>query len=196
MPAPAPHATVAVFCGSSCGADPAFRQAAEALGTGLARAGIRLVYGGGRIGLMGALADAALAEGGEVVGVLPNFLRTTEVAHDALTRLEITNSMHARKRRMFELADAFITLPGGIGTLEETVEILTWRQLGLHARPILICDIAGSSQGLVGAIEGAIAGGFAAAALRDAYMVIEGVPALLAHLATLHATAPSDSIRL
>jgi len=186
-----PHAAVAVFCGSSLGDDPAYRQAAEALGTGLAGAGIRLVYGGGRIGLMGALADATLAAGGQVFGVLPDFLRTAELAHDALTQLEITDSMHARKRRMFELADAFISFPGGIGTLEETIEILTWRQLGLHTKPILICDIAGSAEGLVGAIEGTIAHGFAAPALRDSYTVIEGVPALLTHLASLHAAPRS-----
>lgn len=187
-----PNLSVAVFCGSSLGHDPAWRAAAEALGTGLAHAGIRLVYGGGGVGLMGALADAALAAGGEVFGVVPDFLRTVEIAHDALTRLEITDSMHARKQRMFELADAFISLPGGIGTLDETIEILTWRQLGLHCKPILICNIAGSAQGLVGAIEGAIALGFAAPDLRDAYAVIEGVPALLTHLASLHAAPPGE----
>ncbi len=192
MPHRSPAPTVAVFCGSSFGGDPIYRQAAEALGTGLARAGIRLVYGGGRIGLMGTLADAALAAGGEVIGVLPDFLRTAEVAHGALTRLEITDSMHARKRRMFELADAFVSFPGGIGTLEETIEILTWRQLGLHVKPILICDIAGSAKGMVGAIEGAIAHGFAALALRDAYAVVDGVPALLARVASLHATPAGD----
>ncbi len=192
MPQQVPHATVAVFCGSSFGSDPAYRQAAEALGGGLARAGIRLVYGGGRIGLMGALADAVLGAGGEVVGVLPDFLRTTEIAHDALTRLEITDSMHARKRRMFELADAFVALPGGIGTLEETIEILTWRQLGLHAKPIFVCDVAGSARGLVGAIEGAIACGFAAPGLREAFVVVEGVSALLAHLAGLREAAAGD----
>jgi uncharacterized protein (TIGR00730 family) len=195
MSQPPPHATVTVFCGSKFGGDPAYRQAAEALGTGLARAGIRVVYGGGRIGLMGALADAVLGAGGEVVGVMPDFLRTAEIAHDALTRLEITDSMHARKRRMFELADAFVALPGGIGTLDETIEILTWRQLGLHAKPILICDVAGSAQGLVGAIEGAIVCGFAAPALRDAYAVIEGVPALLARLAGLR-QVPTDDGRV
>jgi len=191
-----PHASVAVFCGSSLGDDPAYRQAAETLGVGLARAGIRLIYGGGRIGLMGALADAALATGGQVFGVLPDFLRTAEVAHDTLTQLEITDSMHARKRRMFELADAFISFPGGIGTLEETIEILTWRQLGLHTKPILICDIAGSAEGLIGAIEGAIACGFAAPTLRDAYTVIEGVPALLTHLASLRHVRTDGSERL
>jgi uncharacterized protein (TIGR00730 family) len=192
MPHRSPHATVAVFCGSSFGSKPAYRLAAEALGTGLARAGIRLVYGGGRMGLMGALADAVLGDGGEVVGVLPDFLRTSEIAHNALTRLEITDSMHARKRRMFELADAFIALPGGIGTLDETIEILTWRQLGLHAKPILICDIAGSAEGLVGAIESAIASGFAAPALRDAYAVIEGVQPLLVRLASLGQVPAGD----
>ncbi len=192
MPHQVPPATVAVFCGSSFGNDPAYRLAAEALGSGLARAGLRLVYGGGRIGLMGTLADAVLHAGGEVVGVLPDFLRTTEIAHDALTRLEITDSMHTRKRRMFELADSFVALPGGIGTLDETIEILSWRQLGLHAKPILICDIAGSARGLVGAVEGAIACGFAAPALRDAYAVVEGVPALLARLAGLREVPAGD----
>ena len=196
MPHEVPHATVAVFCGSSFGNDAAYQQAAEALGGGLAQAGIRLVYGGGRIGLMGALADAVLHAGGEVVGVLPDFLRTAEIAHDALTRLEITDSMHARKRRMFELADAFVALPGGIGTLDETIEILTWRQLGLHAKPIWVCDVAGSARGLVGAIEGAIAGGFAVPALREAYVVVEGVPALLACLAGLRPVAAGDGGRL
>jgi uncharacterized protein (TIGR00730 family) len=196
MPHLVPHATVAVFCGSSFGGDPAYRLAAEALGTGLARAGIRLVYGGGRIGLMGALADAVLHAGGEVVGVLPEFLRTAEIAHDGLTRLEITDSMHARKRRMFELADAFVALPGGIGTLDETIEILTWRQLGLHAKPIWVCDVAGSARGLVGAVEGAIACGFAAPALRDAFTLVEGVSALLACLAELRGMAAGDGGRL
>lgn len=190
-----PRCTVAVFCGSSFGNDPACRQAAEALGTGLAHAGIRVVYGGGRIGLMGALADAALAAGGDVVGVLPDFLRTREIAHNALTRLEVTESMHTRKRRMFELADAFVSFPGGIGTLEETIEILTWRQLGLHVKPILICDVAGSATPLVGAIESTIAQGFAAPTLRDSYSVIEGVPALLTRLANLHAAPSGGSER-
>lgn len=177
--------TVAVFCGSSFGFDPVFREAAVALGDGLARAGMRLVYGGGRIGLMGALADAALALGGEVLGVLPDFLRTTEIAHTALTRLEVTDSMHTRKRRMFELSDAFVSFPGGIGTLEETIEILTWRQLGLHARPILICDVAGAAGPIVAAIDEAITRGFAKPSLRKCYEVVDGVPALLDRLRTV-----------
>ncbi len=188
--------SVAVFCGSSFGNDPTWRVAAEALGSGLAHAGFRLVYGGGGIGLMGALADAALAAGGEVFGVLPDFLRTAEIPHVGLTRLEITESMHARKQRMAELADGFVSLPGGIGTLDETIEILTWRQLGLHRKPILICDIAGSARELLGAIEGAIARGFAAPDLRDAYEVIEGVPGVLTRLASLAVATPVGSERL
>jgi hypothetical protein len=187
------HCSVAVFCGSSFGADPVYRHAAAALGTGMAHAGIRLVYGGGRIGLMGAVADAVMQGGGEAIGVIPGFLRTAEIAHDGLTRLEVTDSMHTRKRRMFELSDAFVAFPGGIGTLEETIEILTWRQLGLHTKPILICDIAGSAQGLVGAIEAAIASGFAAPTLRDAYAVIDGVPALLIRLAALQPAVPATT---
>jgi uncharacterized protein (TIGR00730 family) len=183
------HLTVAVFCGSSFGHDPVFREAAVALGDGLARAGMCLVYGGGRIGLMGALADAALAAGGEVLGVVPDFLRTTEIAHSALTRLEVTDSMHARKRRMFELSDVFVSFPGGIGTLDETIEILTWRQLGLHAKPILICNVAGAATSLLAAIDGAITRGFAKKSLRHRYEVIEDVPALLMRLASVTPTA-------
>jgi uncharacterized protein (TIGR00730 family) len=188
--------TVAVFCGSSFGHDPVFREAAMALGDGLARAGIRLVYGGGRIGLMGALADAALEAGGDVLGVLPDFLRTREIAHGALTRLEVTDSMHTRKRRMFELSDVFVSLPGGIGTLDETIEILTWRQLGLHAKPILICDVAGTAMPLLAAIEGAISRGFAKPSLRMYYELIEGVPALLTRLASVTPTATESGDRL
>jgi uncharacterized protein (TIGR00730 family) len=190
------HLTVAVFCGSSYGNDPRFRQAAKALGTGFAEAGIRLVYGGGRSGLMGVVADAVLTAGGEAFGVIPDFLRTAEIAHDALTRLEITDSMHARKRRMFELSDAFVSFAGGIGTLDETIEILTWRQLRLHSKPMLICDVAGSAKALIGVIEAAIANGFAAPALRNTYTVIDGVPTLLACLAALPVARQSDGDRL
>ncbi len=141
---------VAVFCGSRSGNDPAYHCAAQALGTGLAKAGIRLVYGGGRIGLMGVLADAALAAGGDVLGIIPEFLTRREVAHEGVTKMVVTDSMHSRKQRMFEAADAFVSLPGGLGTLDETIEIITWRQLRLHAKPILICDVAGSAARLPG----------------------------------------------
>ena len=191
-----PRLTVTVFCGSSFGQDPVFREAAVALGDGLARAGMRLVYGGGRIGLMGAVADAALAAGGEVIGVIPDFLRTTEIAHAALTRLEVTDSMHTRKRRMFELSDAFVSFTGGIGTLEETIEILTWRQLGLHTKPILICDIAGAAAPMLATIEGAITRGFAKPSLRGCYEVIDGVAAVLKRLDNVKPTSTEGGDRL
>ena len=177
--------TVAVFCGSRPGRLPAYRDAAGALGGGLAKAGLRLVYGGGRIGLMGALADAALAAGGTVIGIIPEFLTRLEVAHEGVTELVVTDSMHVRKRRMFELADAFVTLPGGLGTLDETVEILTWRQLGLHDKPILLCDVAGSAEPLVTTIEAAIDRGFAGPESRLLYEVVPGVPGVLRRLAQL-----------
>ena len=177
--------SVAVFCGSRTGHLPAFREAAAELGEGLARAGMQLVFGGGRIGLMGALADATLAAGGRVVGVIPDFLQQYEVAHQGVQELVVTDSMHTRKRRMFELADAFVSFPGGLGTFDETFEILTWRQLRLHDKPVLICDVEGSAAALLALIEGAIADGFAPAEARDFYEVADGVPALLARLAVL-----------
>jgi uncharacterized protein (TIGR00730 family) len=178
--------SVAVFCGSRNGTLPAWRTAAEALGEGLARAGLRLIFGGGRIGLMGAMADAALAAGGTVIGVIPDFLQRWEVAHAGVSELIVTDSMHTRKRRMFELADAFVSFAGGLGTFDETFEILTWRQLRLHDKPILVCDIDGSAAALLGLIEGSIADGFAPAEARGLYETVAGVPALLERLATLH----------
>ena len=177
--------SVAVFCGSRTGHAPAFRDAAIALGEGLAAAGITLVFGGGQVGLMGALADAVLAGGGRVVGVIPDFLQRWEVAHQGVNELIITDSMHVRKQRMFELSDAFVSFPGGLGTFDETFEILTWRQLRLHEKPILICDVAGSAAPLVGLIEGAIADGFAPPDAHEFFEVVQGVPALLARLAEL-----------
>jgi uncharacterized protein (TIGR00730 family) len=187
---------VAVYCGSRTGNDPAYRAAAQALGQGLAQAGIRLVYGGGRVGLMGVLADATLAAGGAAIGVIPEFLCRREVAHAGNTELIVTDSMHSRKQRMFELADAFVSLPGGLGTLDETIEIITWRQLDLHAKPILICDVAGSAAPFLATIEAAIAADFAAPAARGYYEVLRGVPALLRRLEHLHRGPASQSTRL
>jgi len=177
--------SVAVFCGASIGHSPAFRAAADALGHGIAAAGMRLVYGGGQMGLMGVVANAALAAGGPVVGVIPTFLRHQEVMHDGVSELIVTDSMHSRKRDMFERADAFVTLPGGLGTLDETIEIITWRQLRLHDKPILICDVQGSSAPLVAAIEAAIAAGFARPEVRRLFDVVDSVPAVLERLAAL-----------
>ena len=140
--------SVTVFCGSSPGASPRYEAAVREFGGRLARAGIRAVYGGGRAGLMGVFAEAALAAGGEVVGVIPSFLHDREVAHDGLTELRVVSGMHERKQLMFDLSDAACALPGGLGTLDETIEFVTWRQLGLHGRAMVILDTDGYWDGL------------------------------------------------
>jgi uncharacterized protein (TIGR00730 family) len=192
-----PHIhAVAVFCGSRTGNDPVYAAAAQALGRGLAEAGIKLVYGGGRIGLMGTMADAALAVGGSVLGVIPEFLMRREVAHAGVTDLVVTDSMHSRKQHMFQASDAFVSLPGGLGTLDETIEIITWRQLRLHHKPVLVCDVAGSAGGFLAAIEAAIDADFAAPSATELFEVLSGVPAVLRRLAQLHRAAPSEAARL
>ncbi|WAN08949.1 TIGR00730 family Rossman fold protein [Stutzerimonas balearica] len=132
--------SICVFCGASTGTDPVYQEAAAAMGRTLAEQGITLVYGGGAVGLMGVVADAALAAGGEVIGIIPQSLKDAEIGHPGLTRLEIVDGMHARKARMAELADAFIAMPGGLGTLEELFEVWTWGQLGYHAKPLGLLD--------------------------------------------------------
>jgi uncharacterized protein (TIGR00730 family) len=151
---------VCVFCGSSPGKSPAYLEAARAMGRALAERGLGLVYGGGSTGLMGALADSALARGGEVLGVIPRALELRELAHGSLTTLHVVGSMHERKAKMAELADAFIAMPGGMGTLEEVAEILTWAQLGLHARPIGLLNVAGYYDPLIAFFDRALAEGF------------------------------------
>ncbi len=188
--------SVVVFCGSKSGSDPALRLAAEALGVGLAAQGIRLVYGGGRVGLMGTVADAVLGCGGEVIGIIPEFLTRREVAHDGLTERLVTDTMHTRKTRMFELADAFVTLPGGLGTLDETVEIVTWRQLGLHDKPVLICNVGGWARGLIAAFEASVQDGFADADAASLYEVFADVPAVLERLRRVRQQPVSDSSKL
>lgn len=136
-------AAVCVFCGSSTPPDPSYLKAAEALGTLVARRGIDLVYGGGRVGLMGQVADAALAAGGRVLGVIPAGLFGREVGHTGLTELHQVGTMHERKQLMYDLSDGFIALPGGLGTLEELAEVTTWSQLGLHAKPVVLLDVDG-----------------------------------------------------
>ena len=189
-------ASVAVFCGAHAGRDPRYLDAATAMGAGLARAGLRLVYGGGRTGLMGALADAALAAGGTVTGVIPEFLTRWEVAHEGVADMTVTDSMHSRKRLMFDAADAFVTLPGGLGTLDETIEIITWRQLRLHDKPILLCDVAGSAQPLLATIEAAITDGFAHASVRALFQVCAGVDATLERLTRTGTGDAAPSSRL
>lgn len=135
--------SVCVFCGASPGARPIYHEAAARLGRHIAERGLTLVYGGGAVGLMGVVADAALAAGGEVIGIIPQSLERAEIGHKGLTRLEVVDGMHARKARMAELADAFIALPGGLGTLEELFEVWTWGQLGYHAKPLGLLEVDG-----------------------------------------------------
>jgi uncharacterized protein (TIGR00730 family) len=144
---------IAVFCGSSLGNDDTFRSQATLLGQALAQQNIELIYGGAKIGLMGAVADGALANGGTVIGVLPKFLSSKEIAHDRLTKLISVSSMHERKTKMNELCDGVIALPGGFGTLEEFFEMLTWGQLGLHQKPVGILNIGGFYDQLIAMVQ-------------------------------------------
>lgn len=164
---------ICVFCGSSPGASPRYIEAAAEVGRTLARRGLGLVYGGGSIGLMGAVADAALAAGGEVVGVIPKALQLREIAHAKLTTLHVVGSMHERKAKMAELSHGFIALPGGMGTLEEFAEILTWAQLGLHARPCGLLDVAGFFGPLIAFFDHAAAQGFVRPEHRRLILVAE-----------------------
>ncbi len=151
---------VCVFCGSSSGPNPLYQEAARRTGRTLARRGIGVVYGGGGVGLMAAVADAALEAGGEVVGVIPRALQLRELAHSGLTALHVVGSMHERKAKMAELAQGFIALHGGMGTLEEFAEILTWAQLGMHERPCGLLDVGGYYRPLVAFFDHAVAEGF------------------------------------
>jgi len=175
-----------VYCGSAGTVDERYRAAARELGEALATTGIDLVFGGGRIGLMGILADAVLAGGGRVVGIIPALLRDAEVAHPGATELVVVASMHERKQQMAERADAFAVLPGGIGTLDETFEILTWRHLGLHNKPIFVVDAAGYWQPLLALLDHLIDRGFAAPLIPRLLTVVPDVAALMTALAAAH----------
>lgn len=162
---------ICVFCGSSCGTNPAYRDAAANLGRLLAQRGIGLVYGGGCIGLMGALADAALATGGEVIGVIPDSLLRREVGHRGLTKLHVVQTMHQRKALMADLSDAFIALPGGYGTLEEFCEIVTWSQLGIQQKPCGLLNVEQYWNGLLAMLEHAVDEGFLRPENRELVLV-------------------------
>jgi uncharacterized protein (TIGR00730 family) len=164
---------VAVYCGSADGNDPAFLLEAAALGQAIAAAGMGLVYGGASIGLMGAVADAALVGGAEVIGVLPDVLAEKEIAHARLSRLELVSTMHQRKARMAELADAFLILPGGYGTLEELLEAVTWAQLALHAKPCILINTIGYWNGLLTFLDTAVAAGFLKPKNRNLLLVAD-----------------------
>jgi uncharacterized protein (TIGR00730 family) len=172
-----------VYCGSSGAVDERYREAARELGAGLATAGIGLVYGGGRVGLMGLLADAVLVAGGEVTGIIPSRLWDAELAHRGVTEPVIVDSMHERKRLMAEKADAFAILPGGIGTLDEMFEILGWKQLDLHRKPIFLVDIGGYWGPLRALLDHIVAHGFARPETRGLLQVVPTVAALMASLA-------------
>lgn len=177
--------SLAVFCGSRVGTNPRYVQAGRALGHALAEAGIRLVYGGGRIGIMGVVADAVLEAGGTVLGVIPDFLRLAEVEHQGVQSMVVTQSMHERKTRLYQESDAFLIMPGGLGTFDEMFEIMTWRQLRLHDKPILLCNVAGWADRMIAMIDHAIADGFAAPSARNLIEVVDDVPAVLQRLRTL-----------
>jgi uncharacterized protein (TIGR00730 family) len=145
--------SICVYCGSNAGNKPAYTERAIALGDRIAKEGLQLVYGGGNVGLMGIVADAVLAAGGEVIGVIPEQLVNWEVAHKGLTRLDVVANMHERKKRMFDLSDAFVALPGGFGTLDEMFEMLTWRQLGIGDKPCAFLDVEGFYTPLMGMID-------------------------------------------
>jgi uncharacterized protein (TIGR00730 family) len=175
--------SVCVYCGSSMGASPRYREVARALGSALAAHGIRLVFGGGGIGLMGEVADAVMAAGGQAIGVIPDLLQKREKGHRGITELRVVASMHERKNLMFELSDAFVILPGGFGTLDEAFEMMTWRQLGMHDKPILFLNMDGYWDPLNELVDHFIREGFVAESGRGLFTMVtrveDVIPALV-----------------
>ncbi len=189
--------SLCVYCGASGRGRESHRDAAIRFGAILAKAGIRLIFGGGRIGLMGLMADSALHEGGEVVGIIPKFLDQVEVGHSACSRLIVTANMHERKEKMAELSDGFVILPGGLGTLDETFEILTWKQLQLHDKPIVLADVDGFWGPLVGLIDNLVAENYAHADHRALFSVVDTVEDVLPALEAMPASfAEVDTSRM
>jgi hypothetical protein len=187
--------SICVFCGARFGNNPAARDHAARLGELLAREKITLVYGGGGVGLMGVMANAALKAGGKAVGVIPTFLLRREAGHPALTETVVVETMHQRKLAMFERAEAFVVLPGGIGTLEEFFEVLSWRTLGLHSKPIAILDIDGYWAPLADLLKGVVQGGYAAPTHLDHVVVVDSLDKLLPALAAMpRAAAPEKEL--
>ena len=187
---------ICVFCGANPGLDPAYLESARKLGALLAEREIELVYGGGRVGMMGALADAVLAAGGSVIGVIPEALSTKEVAHEDLTQLYVVASMHERKATMAKLSDAFVALPGGYGTLEEFCEVLTWAQLGLHIKPCGLLDVGGFWAPLTKFFDSCVTAGFIGAEERGLVLVEDDAAAMLAKLAAFQPTSTKRWIQL
>jgi uncharacterized protein (TIGR00730 family) len=175
--------SVAVYCGSNLGTDPAYARAAASLGRTLADRGMRLVYGGGHVGLMGAVADAVTQHGAEAHGVITEALQAKEIAHEGLTSLKVVKTMHERKAAIADAADAFVMLPGGFGTFDEFFEVVTWTQLGIHAKPCGILDVAGFFAPLRALLDGAVTAGFVHPAHRDMVIVDDDPARLLDRLA-------------
>lgn len=180
--------SLCVYCGSGAGGSPQFAKAAHELGNELARRQVRLIYGGARIGLMGTVADSCLANGGMVTGVIPSHLDDIEVGHRGLTELKVVDSMHSRKKLMFDLSDAFAILPGGLGTLDEFFEILTWRQLKLHDKPVILVNISGYWDGMIATIDHIIHSGFAKAEILQHFSIVNNINRIFDMLGT-----PADS---
>tara|TARA_R110000765_G_scaffold228285_3_gene331952 strand:- start:633 stop:1223 length:591 start_codon:yes stop_codon:yes gene_type:complete len=189
-----PMKSICVYCGSNPGRDPEFVTAARAVGSRLARVGLDIVYGGGQVGLMGEVADAALDAGGRVIGVIPEFLALKEIAHLDLSELYVVQSMHARKAKMAHLSDAFIALPGGIGTMEELFEIWTWGQLGQHRKPVGLLNVHGYYDDLVAFLDKMADQNFLAADHRASLMVADRIDDLLEAFRGYE--APPGDIRL
>ncbi|MEE3108340.1 MAG: TIGR00730 family Rossman fold protein [Pseudomonadota bacterium] len=184
--------SICVFCGSSSAVAETHKDAARRFGAILAGNSVRLIYGGGRVGLMGLVADGAAQAGGEVIGVIPDFLDRIEVGNREISELVVTDSMHARKAKMYELADAFVTLPGGLGSLDETFEVITWTQLKLSAKPFVVVNIDGYWQPLLALIDHVIAAGFARPANRDILQVVGDVEAVLPALRAIERAPDID----
>jgi uncharacterized protein (TIGR00730 family) len=178
--------SVCVFCGSNSGANSLYLHAARSVGEALARRGITVVFGGGRVGMMGALADSALAAGGRVVGVIPRSLVAREVGHNGVTELVVVDTMHQRKALMGDLSEGFLALPGGFGTLEELFEVITWSQLGIHAKPCGLLNVAGYFDSLLGFLDHAVAEQFLKPEHRELLIIEEDPEALLDRMESFH----------
>jgi uncharacterized protein (TIGR00730 family) len=187
--------SLCVYCGASARVAQVHRDAAAELGRLLAKAGIRLVFGGGRVGLMGVIADATLQAGGEVVGIIPDHLVRLEVGHASATELIVVRTMHERKQKMADLSDGFAVLPGGLGTLDETFEIITWKQLRLHDKPIVLVDVAGYWKPLAGMVEHMIKEGFVQPAHRRLFGVVDKVEDVIPTLEAMPAPAFSPDVK-
>ncbi len=182
---------ICIFCGSHFGTDPAYRAAAADFGRHMVERGLGLVYGGGDVGMMGTVADAVLAGGGEVIGVIPRSLRDREVAHKGLTELQVVDSMHERKRLMYAQADAVVALPGGIGTLDELFESMTWNQLGIHLKPAGVLNIEGYFDPLVAMLDRALDQGFVGRAYTD-FLLVESSAARLLDALAVYSPPPGE----